>query len=270
MNADLLELPPLTRLLFAGLWCHADRKGRIQDRPKQIKLAILPADECNPDEMLAALQEKGFIERYEASGTKVIQIIKFLKHQNPHTRETPSDLPGNKHDLGSAQHGASPEKKVSLRDLDLDLDQVNGSDLDREAAAPDPDPASPSPLVSGCKLFRATEAEMAFIRSEYKREGWPLDWLPHAIAEVDKWLQGEGSEAQKFLRLPSHAGKLTATWVLERAKTRATLTPTKSGKLPQHKVFEGTKPKTAAEKEAERKRAAEVVEQTKIQIRGVA
>jgi len=37
-NADLVELPVETRLLFIGLWGLADREGRMSDRPKQIKI----------------------------------------------------------------------------------------------------------------------------------------------------------------------------------------------------------------------------------------
>ena len=40
-NETLGELPALTRLLFIGLWCLADREGRLQDRPKRIKKELL-------------------------------------------------------------------------------------------------------------------------------------------------------------------------------------------------------------------------------------
>ena len=39
-NADLVELPMEARLMFAGLWVLADREGRLEDRPKQIKIDI--------------------------------------------------------------------------------------------------------------------------------------------------------------------------------------------------------------------------------------
>jgi len=35
-NEMLAECSPLARLLFAGLWCLADRFGRLEDRPKRI------------------------------------------------------------------------------------------------------------------------------------------------------------------------------------------------------------------------------------------
>ena len=38
LNEELGVLPPLVRILFAGLWCIADRDGRLEDRPKRIKM----------------------------------------------------------------------------------------------------------------------------------------------------------------------------------------------------------------------------------------
>lgn len=96
-NVDLCELSPYHRLLFAGLWCWADREGRLIDRPKQIKHDILPFDEdCEDvDSMLTDLQEHGFIKRYISESKGVIEIINFEKHQNPHPKEQPSDLPSS-------------------------------------------------------------------------------------------------------------------------------------------------------------------------------
>jgi hypothetical protein len=37
-NEQLVELGMSTRLLFIGLWCLADREGRLEDRPKRIKM----------------------------------------------------------------------------------------------------------------------------------------------------------------------------------------------------------------------------------------
>ena len=91
-NEDLSELDPLTRILFAGLWCMADREGRLEDRPKRIKAEILPYDDVDVDAMLQKLPED-FIQRYEHSGARYIQIVNFLRHQCPHKNEKPSEIP---------------------------------------------------------------------------------------------------------------------------------------------------------------------------------
>lgn len=92
-NDTLSELPPLARLLFAGLWTLCDRDGRCEDRPKKIKAEVLPYDECDADALLAQLASAGFIDRYEAMGQRVIQVLTWGKHQNPHVKEAPSALP---------------------------------------------------------------------------------------------------------------------------------------------------------------------------------
>lgn len=92
-NEVLAECSPLARLLFAGLWCWADREGRIEDRPRRIKAEVLPYDDCDADALLSELHERGFIVRYEAAGLRCIQVAEFGKHQKPHPKESSAGLP---------------------------------------------------------------------------------------------------------------------------------------------------------------------------------
>ncbi len=110
INDQLAEIEPLGRLLFAGLWTIADREGRLEDRPKKIKVAILPYDDCNIDQLLNTLNNAGFISRYTIDGQNYIQIINFLKHQNPHPREVASVIPAQTFlatDKATPRHGLS-------------------------------------------------------------------------------------------------------------------------------------------------------------------
>lgn len=92
-NESLAELSPLARLLFAGLWCLADRDGRLEDRPKRIRAEVLPYDDGSVDEMLDELHCSGFILRYQVGEQRLIQVQNFAKHQNPHHREPESTIP---------------------------------------------------------------------------------------------------------------------------------------------------------------------------------
>lgn len=92
-NEDLQELDFATRLFFIGLWTEADKEGRLEDRPKKLKNALFPADDVEVEQMLEGLAAYGFISRYERAGKKIIQVVKWAKHQNPHRREAPSALP---------------------------------------------------------------------------------------------------------------------------------------------------------------------------------
>lgn len=92
-NDDLADCQPLARLLFIGLWCIADREGRMEDRPRRIRAEILPYDDCDIDALLDELQHHGFILRYEVGGEGFIQVLNFTKHQNPHMKEAKSTIP---------------------------------------------------------------------------------------------------------------------------------------------------------------------------------
>lgn len=100
-NEDLCELAPLARLLFAGLWCWADREGRLQDRPKKFQAEILPYNRVKVGDFLDRLAARGFIVRYQVGGERYIQIVNWSKHQNPHVKEPPSTIPA------PGEHGAS-------------------------------------------------------------------------------------------------------------------------------------------------------------------
>lgn len=92
-NDALVELPFSTRLLFIGLWTIADKEGRLLDRPKKIRMEIFPADDVDCEQGLTQLADKGFLLRYEVAGVRYIQVMNWRKHQNPHIKETDSQLP---------------------------------------------------------------------------------------------------------------------------------------------------------------------------------
>ncbi|MBJ2216405.1 DnaT-like ssDNA-binding domain-containing protein [Pseudomonas sp. MF7453] len=92
-NELLVELPAFDRLMFIGLWCLADREGRLEDRVKRIKIELLPCDDYDVDAGLNRLASAGFISRYQVAGQSVIEIVNFQKHQSPHGSEKDSTLP---------------------------------------------------------------------------------------------------------------------------------------------------------------------------------
>jgi hypothetical protein len=95
-NETLGDLPPLTRLLFIGLWCIADREGRLEDKPRRIKKILLGYDDIDAegtDSMLQALHDSGFIYRYSMGEERYIEVVNFTKHQNPHVKEKASVIP---------------------------------------------------------------------------------------------------------------------------------------------------------------------------------
>jgi hypothetical protein len=141
-NEVLAELTPLTRLLFAGLWCLADREGRLEDRPKRIKADIFPYDNCNVDKKLNHLRDKGFVLRYQVDGEGYIQVLNFNKHQNPHIKEQASLIPAP--DIHHANTMQTPDKHGSCPADSLSLDSLSSDSLN-----PITDSLSSSPVGSG-------------------------------------------------------------------------------------------------------------------------
>jgi hypothetical protein len=92
-NEELVECSFPARLLFPGLWMMADRKGRMEDRPKRIKMEIFPADNLDVAELLDELENHGLIARYEVGGKGYILLPTMVNHQRFHTNESPSVLP---------------------------------------------------------------------------------------------------------------------------------------------------------------------------------
>jgi hypothetical protein len=92
-NEVLAECVPLARVLFAGLWCYADREGRFEWRPKRIKAEILPYDDRDIEALLGELVDRGFVIKYSVNGESYGCIPQFPKHQSPHIKEKESCLP---------------------------------------------------------------------------------------------------------------------------------------------------------------------------------
>jgi len=127
---DLAELKYECRLFFCGLWCYADKAGRLEDKPKVLKAQIMPFDRVDPEKILNELDLK-FITRYTVNGRKYIQINNFLKHQKPHHTEKESILPecngnitvkeplktGGKEEEEEEEEKCSPNKLSPLQNL---------------------------------------------------------------------------------------------------------------------------------------------------------
>ena len=117
------------RLLFEGLWCMADREGRLEDRPLRIKAEILPYDDVDVDDLLDQLQARKFIIRYLSGEDGFIQVVNFKKHQSPHLKEAESlipSLPSTPVACCISQSDTVPESVSPLPDLDIAGDMQHG------------------------------------------------------------------------------------------------------------------------------------------------
>jgi hypothetical protein len=92
-NEELALLGSKAQILFAGLWCFADREGRFKWIPKLIKAKVFPYTQCNVPQLLDTLAASGFVIQYSVNGKEYGYIPTFLEHQRIHPRESRSKLP---------------------------------------------------------------------------------------------------------------------------------------------------------------------------------
>lgn len=126
-NDELAECNIYARFLFTGLWTIADKVGRLEDKPKKIKIMVLPYDNVDCDDLLNQLFKRGFIHRYSICNKNYIQIVNWKKHQNPHKNENESEIPGPALlDKENQQPLEIMEKKPSTENIDTPLaDSLN-------------------------------------------------------------------------------------------------------------------------------------------------
>ena len=235
-NENLVELDPFDRLLFIGLWCLADREGRLENRPRRIKMELFPGDNYDAAQGIAALERLGFVETYEADGKSVVAVVNFLKHQAPHGTERDSELPDRHGDYTTHSRGAAGCVKKStssknndlgekltvnapLSNVELPLDNVNpplsnvelpldNALIHRFSDSPNPDSDS---LRSSC----APQGEAPEPKAKQKRASTiPADFEPNETcislaAELGVPL---GQELPKFRDHHSAKGTTMKDW----------------------------------------------------------
>lgn len=179
-NEVLGECHPLARILFAGLWCMADKAGRLEDRPRKIKAECLPFDEVSVETLLDQLAHHKFITRYEVAGGRYIEIPNFVEHQHPHHKEEESKIPACPKQEPSKRQARSKNGSSKAQ-----ASQPNPSDsgfLIPDSLIPDSGASSKHPLPPAAA---AGEHDPSMNGVERKtRARTPRDELFDAVAEV--------------------------------------------------------------------------------------
>jgi hypothetical protein len=92
-DEKITELDHKARLAFIGLWCYADKEGKMEDKPKVLKAKLFPYENIDFDKILTALADVNMISRYVVEGKNFLIINNFQKHQRPHHTEKKSEIP---------------------------------------------------------------------------------------------------------------------------------------------------------------------------------
>lgn len=98
-SEDIVSLTPLARILYIGLWCEADREGRLNWKPRTLKMKYLPADDADILELCDELVNLNLVLPYEVDGRQFAVLSTFKKHQSINIREAQSVIPEPPPDL---------------------------------------------------------------------------------------------------------------------------------------------------------------------------
>lgn len=116
-DEDIASLEPLDRITFLGLWCYADKAGRLEYRPIRLAAMVLPYEQAGFETRLRTLIYNEFLILYENAGRKYLQIRTFGLHQRPHHTEPESKIPAHTSDgssiLSPSSNGGTTEETLS-------------------------------------------------------------------------------------------------------------------------------------------------------------
>lgn len=146
-----MSLTPLARLFYVSLWCEADREGRLEWKPRTLKMRYLPADECDVEAIGQELVRAGVIDLYEADGKTYAQIPGFKKHQVINNREAPSTIPEPK---TTTRDDASVTRESGRKEGREGKGKEDASKDDANSCAPEASPIKTTRIGLLCKRIR--------------------------------------------------------------------------------------------------------------------
>lgn len=228
-NPELAACDYAARLLFAGLWCAADREGRLCDRPAKLHLEVFPGDtDVDVEDLLQQLAEQQLINRYEVSGLRIIEIPTFAKHQRPHHREKPSELPPSQPQadedglsgrvmgdtIGTAEPAAEPPAAADRVPVQASLPDMQLAGVPSQPRLPKEDIAQAWQSIcvpaGAAAFYEWTPARVKKLRTRCREDRRRFDpaWWRELFARVAR---------SGFLTGQSSGGfRASLSWVLER------------------------------------------------------
>ena len=245
-DEDIVELSIPARLLFIGLWNFACDNGHLADKPKQIKMRILPGDDVNIEKLLEELVSGNRIQR--ESG--VITILKFAHHQKPHSRWwSTCDTPGctkpdhsttvvkgsrtGSHNGGPTVDHEEPRRTTAVVDGDGDGDgdgelMVNGAPRLRTGQAkrahqlPDDFRPNDKHLALAAELQIDLRSEWPQFVDHHRAKGNTMkDWnsaLNTWIRNAAKFSRGRQAPALALVTNPSQLPPVEESWMSRRPR----------------------------------------------------
>ena len=225
-NEDLAELDPYARLLFAGLWCYADREGRFEWRPKRIKALILPYNDVDVESLLMSLHVMTLILKYKIDEKEYGLIKNFKKHLPEPKSEHFVTLPMI--DVNKIIHHKNESNNEQNQCHDMSL-KCNADSLIPDSLIPDSrarKKKESKPKNSECLIpsdFKITDE----MRNWFNKQEFIHIEIEHATDEfVDYW-KGEGKLKSDWGATWRNGMRNKEKWAKEAGQSR-------EGKKPWH------------------------------------
>jgi hypothetical protein len=190
------------RLMFEGLWCVADREGRLEDKPLSLKMRLFPADAVDGAALIAELVAVGLVVRYQTEGRSYLAIPNFQKRQHVHPKEVPSKLPPPPKGTDDDEDRAEPSSMDEKPGL---LPQERASNRAGPSGSSFPSgPSGPPPGPEKARARRAVAVGQEFLEWAYKARfelhGIPADDSP---PNADRWAEFWSEFSQRDKRAQS-------------------------------------------------------------------
>lgn len=214
-SEDVAEVSIPARLLFVGLWTEADKLGRLEYRPKQIKARLFPHDVIDVAPLLAELAAGGLIQIYDdaAGGQSFISIPTWERHQRVHPKEPDSACPAppifrkpGKNTARREMPGAIPSSPVGREGKGRD------GDLGREGGGV---PAAPAALAPQAGPIRHP-SPLAWDRQHGRHVVGFCSWvcLPQSVFDefVNRVIGAGASEPEAVAQVRAWAGGVRDAW----------------------------------------------------------
>ena len=191
-DEDFVEMSPFARLLWLGLWSYSCDNGHVADKPKQIKMRVLPTDDVNCSELLREIEAQGLIER--ADGW--ITTPTLTHHQKPDRRYfTTCEKDGC---------DAPPETVSQRESRRVHAVQTEGTHRAHGVS-------TPSAQVDGDGEVKGSDGER---KRNARKRALPADWKPNEAAvtyAAGKRIDIE-REAFKFRNHAASTGRSLIDW----------------------------------------------------------
>ena len=216
-DAAFVSVQPLARLLAIGLWGEADDAGIFQWNPLQLKMRLLPGDNCDVTVLLAELTAAKIVRTFAVGGVSYGAVRNFAKFQRPQKPMQRHPLPEEFVNYIGAKPGQYVINTITVPYQSATATgngpQIEGKEEGRKEGkggeGGNGAEAPPSPVVAGKKERKKREPKPVTTIDSYQEVGEKEIAFGRHCGLTDAEI---GEEIEKFTRHYEAKGERRADW----------------------------------------------------------